>query len=97
MATTTLSNQKLLDVKVLSPSQLLFSGPAHSVSSINSAGKFDILPEHANFITIVENQTIIIRLSQDKQLTFKFPIAIIYNSGNQVRVYTEAQASQTSS
>lgn len=51
-----------LKVKVLSPNQILFQGLALSISSKNSFGNFDILPYHANFITLVQNQPITIRI-----------------------------------
>lgn len=78
-----------LNIKVISPKQVLFEGQAESLSSKNSAGNFDILPEHANFITLVENQPIKIILADKKPVSFNFPIAIIYNYQNQVRIYTD--------
>lgn len=86
-------NNQLLQVKIISPKEDIFAGLALSISSKNSAGKFDILPEHANFITLVQNEQIIIK-TQDKQIkTYKFPLAIIYNANNKVNIYTDIQLS----
>lgn len=78
-------------VKVTSPSKILYEGEAESVTSTNSKGLFDILAQHANFITLIENKPIVIRTSGKPPLTFTFPIAIIYTSQNKVNIYTYSQ------
>jgi F0F1-type ATP synthase epsilon subunit len=37
----------------------LFDGVVASVSSYNKKGKFDVLPQHANFISLIKNKLII--------------------------------------
>lgn len=83
----------ILHVKVISPKETIFDGEALSVSSKNSIGPFDILPEHANFITVIEGNPIMIRTPQKEKepLTFNFPLAIIYNINNKVSIYTDVQ------
>lgn len=83
----------ILHVRIISPQKLLLDTQAYSVSSKNTQGPFDILPEHANFITMVENSPIIVR-TKDKPLTFNFAMAIIYTMENQVNIYTYIQAQQ---
>lgn len=80
-----------LHVRIISPQQLILDAQAQSVSSKNSQGPFDILPQHANFITIIENSSIVIRQKGQKPLTFKFPTAIIWNKENTVNIYTYIQ------
>lgn len=53
-----------LTVKILSPTQTIYDGEALSISSANSLGKFDILPYHANFITLVQNTPIVLRVKK---------------------------------
>lgn len=77
----------LLEVEIGSPDKQIWQGQAQSVSSINSMGPFDILPMHANFITIIENKTIKVK-SMEKLEEFLFPNAIIYSSKNKVYIYT---------
>ncbi|TSC66664.1 MAG: Uncharacterized protein CEO21_133 [Microgenomates group bacterium Gr01-1014_80] len=79
----------LLNVRIVTPGAVVYEAQAISVSSINSAGKFDILPQHANFITIVEKSPIIIRMEKNRRLTFNFPVAIIFNMKNIVNIYTD--------
>ncbi|MBI4036685.1 hypothetical protein HY386_02305 [Candidatus Daviesbacteria bacterium] len=78
-----------LKVRILSPKEVLFEGEALSVSSRNVSGKFDILPEHANFMTLVENSPLIIQKSDQQRVTFNLTLALIYTSKDQVNIYTD--------
>lgn len=77
-----------LHLRILSPGQTLFEGEMDSVSSKNIQGPFDILPEHANFITVIEENPIVLRAKGQRPQAFKFPIAIIYAHQNNVDIYT---------
>lgn len=94
-ATQSPQEELILKVKIISPRQDFFEGEALSVSSKNSVGNFDILPEHANFITMIQNTSIIIRKPNKEELSFNFPLAIIYNSKNIVKIYTDIQIQLT--
>ena len=78
----------LILVRVDSPEKSIFEGKAKSVSSTNSQGKFDILPFHAGFLTLIEEEPIIIRTAENKEVKLKFDRAVIYNRDNVVSVYT---------
>lgn len=80
-----------LHVRIISPQQLILDTEATSVSSKNLQGNFDILPQHANFITLIENSPIVVRISNQKPMTFKFPLAIIITTENKVNIYTYIQ------
>ncbi len=84
-----MSDDNILNVKVITPKETLYRGEATSVSSINSEGKFDILAHHANFITMVEKHPIEVRERNQQVKTFNFSQAIIYNTGNEVSIYAE--------
>jgi F0F1-type ATP synthase epsilon subunit len=84
-------NPNILNVRILSPRQLIFEGQALSVSSKNSVGDFDILPYHANFISLIENNVIRIRRIDRQITTFAVPFAILYQSNNNVNIYTDIQ------
>lgn len=81
----------LLHVRIVSPQELLLDTEADSVSSKNVQGKFDILPLHANFLTVIEGEPIIIRKKGEKIKEFKFPISIIFTTKNKVNIYTYIQ------
>ena len=78
---------KTLSVRISSPDQVIWEGQANSVSSANLDGPFDIMPQHANFITIVENRPILIR-TQKRVVEYTFPNALIYTRNNAVLVFT---------
>ncbi len=78
----------LLKVRVISPKADLFVGEATAVSSTNSVGPFDILWQHAKFITLVEKKPLVVRLANGQKQEFSFDLAIVHVHDNQVDVYT---------
>lgn len=76
-----------LIVSINNPDETIWEGPAESVSSENSSGPFDILPQHANFLTIVENKPLIVRTLSHKEV-FNFSTCVIYTHDNYVSIYT---------
>lgn len=78
----------LISVRIDSSDKLIWEGQAKSVSSINTTGPFDILPFHSNFITLVEDEDIIIRVEKGKPLKFSLGRTLIYNHNNTVSIYT---------
>ena len=82
-------NPDILQVRILSPKKMIFLGQASSLSSNNSAGKFDILSQHANFITLVKNTPIFLIKDNGEKLTFNFNLAIILAVNNIVTVYSD--------
>jgi len=77
----------LLHVRINSPGELLWEGDAQWVSSENTQGPFDILPFHANFVSIIENKAIKIKTAE-KTLQYDFPHSVIYAHTNKVFIYT---------
>lgn len=84
-----------LTVKVISPQDVLYDGQALSISSKNVAGSFDVLPKHSDFITIVENQPIVVKTfnppAGGDKLTFQFPLSVIYVHENKVTIYGKTE------
>lgn len=78
----------LLDVRIDSPQKTLWEGKALSVSSKNGRGVFDILPQHASFITLVENEPLRIVEENKKAQTFTFTRCVIYTHKDKVVIYT---------
>lgn len=81
-----------LQVKITSPQKDIFEGPATSVSSKNSVGAFDVLVDHANFITLINNEPIIVQKFNGQAETFRFPLAIMHVNNNNLTVYTDVFA-----
>lgn len=79
-----------LQVKISTPREILYEGEADSVSSVNSQGDFDILPFHANFVTLVQKEPIRVKIgSREKQFSFKN--AVIHTDNSIVRVYGDVE------
>lgn len=51
--------EKPLNLKIRTRDDVIFDSQVDSVSSINEAGKFDVLRRHANFISLIRDQLII--------------------------------------
>lgn len=83
------SDKNVLHLKVLSPRKEFFNGLALSISSVNSGGKFDVLSEHGNMITIIQKSPITIKLLNNKSITFAFPLAVVYVRKNFVTIFTD--------
>ncbi len=86
-----------LHVRIISPQNIILDTEATSVSSKNTQGPFDILPQHANFITLIENSPIVVRLTDQRMLSFGFPLAIILVRENNVNIYTHIAYAQPQS
>lgn len=82
-----------LHVRIISPQSIMLDTQASSISSKNSQGNFDVLAQHANFITLIENSPIVVRTQSQKPLIFRFPLAIILVRENKVDIYTYIQPS----
>ncbi len=56
-----MSDAPVLKVQARAPFQLYFEGDALVVTATNTVGKFDILPGHANFFSVINpNSEVII-------------------------------------
>ena len=78
-----------LKVVINSPDELIWEGEAESVSSENSTGKFDVLAEHANFVTMITNKPITIRTVGGKNQVFSYKTAVLSVRGGRVTIYAE--------
>lgn len=78
-----------IEVKITSPREIVWQGRAAAVSSENSQGPFDILPDHANFVTLVKDTPIVLHFKNNKSEQFSFKRAVVHNENNTVTVYAE--------
>ncbi len=76
----------LMHVKVYSPYKVYFDENAASVSAANNKGPFDILPNHHNFITLINAGQLIVRAPRGDQ---KIAIdgGLMHIKANQVIVF----------
>lgn len=81
----------LLSVRIISPSGELEKFKARSISSTNSAGRFDILPGHANFITYISQKKIDAIRDDKSKTTFDYPVAIIQTGKDLVNIFVDVE------
>ena len=83
-----------IPVTVMTPSEVVWQGAVQEVASTNSEGPFSILPDHANFITILNNTPLQLYLSDDSQKTFRYAEAVLVVRDGVVSVYVHEAPSE---
>ena len=90
MSKLKINPSELLSVKIMNPNKILWEGEANSVSSKNASGPFDILPRHANFITLIKKKVpIIVRSVSEGEKEFSFDNAVMQVHGNNILIFTQ--------
>jgi F0F1-type ATP synthase epsilon subunit len=86
-----MNTRQQLDLTVISPAKIIYSGLVDALTAVNKTGKFDVLPQHANFISLIRDQIIIYRDGgfQDR---FTFKEAIIHCQKNRLHVFVGLKA-----
>lgn len=77
---------KTLHVKVISPAQVFYEGPAESVSAKNKVGGFDILANHAHFFSLLTEGDIVVNTGS-QQLRFPAQHGIVKVTDNVVTLF----------
>jgi F0F1-type ATP synthase epsilon subunit len=75
-----------LRVIARAPFQNYYEGPAKSVSAANQVGKFDILPGHADFFSVMTPGEVIIE-TESQPLSFTISNGIITVRDDQVMLF----------
>lgn len=91
-----MARKPTLHFRIVSPKKVLFENDAESVSSRNSVGSFDILPGHANFMTIIENAPLVIKVDKNQVIKFDLSFGVIYSVNGVVNIYTDLPENKTS-
>lgn len=63
-----------------------YRGVAAAITSKNKVGKFDILPEHTNFITLIFNK-LVIHTKEQKKIEYEFKRGVLEVSDNLVKIF----------
>jgi F0F1-type ATP synthase epsilon subunit len=79
-------NASLLTVIARAPFHIYYEGTARVVSASNKVGKFDVLPGHADFFSVMSPGEVVIETESD---TINFPITggIIGVRDNEVMLF----------
>lgn len=78
--------ETVFNLKVLSREGIIFEGKTISITSYNEMGKFDVLAQHANFISLI-NKGLIIRDSKNTVREINFDNALMKVFKNNVEIY----------
>jgi F0F1-type ATP synthase epsilon subunit len=76
-------------VKIYAPFKVYYDGQANSLTASNKVGPFDILPQHHNFISLLESGNVTVR--GDGKADFNMPITrgIMHVKADFVRVFLD--------
>ena len=74
-----------LKVSITDRAGIVFEGEIDSLTSYNVKGQFDILPSHANFISIIKNKIIIQRAGKKDE--FAVDNGVLKVDNNEIKVY----------
>lgn len=77
-----------LDVDIKSRKKEYYRGQATTLTSINDTGEFDVLPYHANFITLIRNYIILNERRSDEQ-RIEIDTGVLSVQDNEVKVYLD--------
>jgi len=83
------NRKEFLEVKVFwlpIVKEIFFQGKAETISSQNKLGKFDILPEHTNFITLIFDNLSILTLDK-KKIIYQFKRGVLEVAENKVNIF----------
>jgi F0F1-type ATP synthase epsilon subunit len=86
-----MSNQNLLKVKIRDMQNVVFEGHVDRVSSFNEVGRFDVLPLHANFISIIRKELALYRNNQKIQ-EFKIEQAVMKVKNDNINIFLGIEA-----
>jgi F0F1-type ATP synthase epsilon subunit len=77
-----------LEVLARRRDKLVYQGQAAALSSVNLDGPFDILPEHANFITVIKDYLIIHKPDKtDEKIELKN--GVLHSADNRITIYLD--------
>ena len=80
----------IFELEVQSRGGIIFKDKVVSITSFNETGKFDVLAEHANFISLI-TKSLIIRSEKGEVKKINFDNALIRVRQNRAEVYIGVQ------
>ncbi len=79
--------KKRLSVIARAPFEIYYEGEADAVSAANRVGPFDVLPDHADFFSVLEACDVTIDTGEDAPVTFHADAGIITARQNEVHLF----------
>lgn len=76
-------------VKIYAPFETYFEGPASSVSAANETGPFDILPQHKNFMSLLQAGTVTVRQPGKPDFNLKISRGVMHVKTDKITVFLD--------
>lgn len=76
-------------LRISNPERVFYDGQAYSLSSTNKSGPFDILPDHAQFISLLDNTNVTVHQEGDQTQTYTINRGLISAKENEVKVFVD--------
>lgn len=76
----------ILNIIIRKRDEIVFQGLVKSISSINDKGNFDILPMHANFVSVIRDRINVVE-ENGESINISIIRGIIKVMENQVEIY----------
>lgn len=73
-------------IRIMNRDHVLYEGEAESITSVNDAGEFDVLAEHANFIALIRDK-LIIRESAGPTQEFSLKYGIMQIHDDDIKIF----------
>lgn len=81
-----MNQDRLLTVQARAPFELYYKGDAISVSATNKVGKFDILPGHADFFSVINSGDVTIE-TEGEDITISVDAGIVCVKDDEVLLF----------
>jgi len=79
----------LLSIIARAPFETYYEGPAEAISAVNRIGPFDVLPEHADFFSILRPCEVFIDVPDKDPVTFHIHNGILTVRNNEVMLFCD--------
>jgi len=75
----------------MSPVALVWEVEAEALSAENRDGPFDVLPDHARFLSLVGEAPVAVTLRDGSSKTFNFENAVLFFEDNIATIYIQEE------
>ena len=82
-----MKRNEYINTFLTAPDGVVWEGQSLTVSSENSEGIFDLYPDHARFMTLLEDVDLVIRLEEDQEEVFHIEKAVLLFENSTAKVY----------
>lgn len=72
---------------IQSPANIIWSGQVYSVHSKNEEGEFTIFPDHANFLSPIVKEAVIVTFGDGTERNYNFNHSVLYVRDGEAILY----------